>query len=168
MKTGRAQTVRRPRLEPACAYADIGTAPAWIVACGLGGPPRPSSAAPGRPTELFYERSVRMRRICRAETRALMPHPRFLSRLTVGCHRPVTVRPFDEAILSGDFGVAENGGMVNRINSGQAARLHTPLLLCVSLLCPSRGPGQRKDRCKCGRAPKHIPYSHHGSLHWIH
>jgi hypothetical protein len=47
--------------------------------------------------------------------------------MTVGHHLPSTIPRFDETIFSGgDGGIAENLGMMGRINSGQAARSHGP------------------------------------------
>jgi hypothetical protein len=61
--------------------------------------------------------------------------------MTVGRDLPSAIPRFDETIFSGgDGGIAENLGMMGRINSGQAARSHgpTPIVAAVgAILMPS-------------------------------
>jgi hypothetical protein len=48
---------------------------------------------------------------------------------TIVLHLPSAIPRSDETKLSGDGGVAENLGVMNRVNSGQAARRHIPAAL---------------------------------------
>jgi hypothetical protein len=76
--------------------------------------------------------------------------------MTVGLYVPSAIPRFDEAIFSGgDGGIAENLGMMGRIDSGQVARSHgpTPVVAAIgAILIPGCSGGaenaQGRDDCK--------------------
>jgi hypothetical protein len=75
--------------------------------------------------------------------------------MTVGFHVPGAIPRFDEAVFSGgDGGIAENLGMMGRINSGQVARSHAPTSIAAigAILMPGCSSGaqnaQGRDDCK--------------------
>jgi hypothetical protein len=88
--------------------------------------------------------------------------------MTVGFYVPRAIPPFDETIFSGgDCGIAENLGMVSRINSVQATRSYRPAafsaLVHVILACDRRS-GAENAECgdDCKRYESHL--STHGFL----
>jgi hypothetical protein len=74
---------------------------------------------------------------------------------TVGSHLPNAIPRSDEAICVGRGGIAENFGVINRINSGQTARDHRPGLAASTVaIRPSRRrssaeKAQGGGDCKC-------------------
>jgi hypothetical protein len=88
--------------------------------------------------------------------------------MTVGFYVPSAIPRFDETIFSGgDGGIAENLGMVKRINSVQATRSYRPAAISALvhvILAGDRRSGAEDaecgDECKCDGG--HI--SIHGGL----
>jgi hypothetical protein len=66
--------------------------------------------------------------------------------MTVGFYVPGAISRFDETVFSGgDRRIAENLGMMDRINSSQVARSHgpTPIVAAVGAILPAAGAAPR-------------------------
>jgi hypothetical protein len=60
---------------------------------------------------------------------------------------PRAIPRFYETECSGDGRIAENLGVISRINSDQAARRHIRVLAVIIISCPSRRSGTENGRC---------------------
>jgi hypothetical protein len=71
------------------------------------------------------------------------------ARLPTASHVPSVVSRLDEAIGFGDGGIAENTGVINRIDAVQAARHHKPASVVPIILSrQSRGSSTEDDGCR--------------------